>query len=72
MSKINRNELCTVSKTCSKYITNKKNCLLKPQVKGHTFPGKKVAGKVSFSKYEMPIIFQASVTTSQDNFFKIP
>ena len=39
--------------------------------KGHTSPGKNVAGKISFSEYEMPINFQASVTTFQDNFFKI-
>ena len=52
----------------------KKNYLLNPQVKVmtqvkgsmNTSPGKGVA------EYEMPICFQASVTTSQDNFFKIP
>ena len=48
MSKLNRNELCNISKTCSKYITNKKNCLLKPQVKGHTFPGKNCCRKGFF------------------------
>ena len=74
MQKLNKNELCYVSKTHSKYIANKKNYLLNPQVKVmtqvkgsmNTSPGKGVA------EYEMPICFQASVTTSQDNFFKIP
>ena len=74
MQKLNKNELCNVSKTHSKYIANKKNYLLNPQVKGsmNTYPGKGVAEKVSLSEYEMPICFQASVTTSQDNFFKVP
>ena len=39
--------------------------------KGHTSPDKYVAGKGFFSKHEMPISFQASVTPSQDNFFEI-
>ena len=39
--------------------------------KGHTSPGKNDAEKVSFSEYGMPISFQASMTTSQDKFFKI-
>ena len=43
-----------------------------PSGEVHTSPGKIVAGKVFLSKYEMPISFQASVATSQDNFFKIP
>ena len=58
----------------------KKNYLLNPQVKVmtqvkgsmNTSPGKGVAEKVSLSEYEMPICFQANVTTSQENFFKIP
>ena len=41
-------------------------------LKRHTFPGKNLAGKVFPSEYEMPMSFQASVATSQDNFFKIP
>ena len=62
----------TMSQRHSKYIANKKNYLLmNPQGKGHTSLGKNVAGKVFLSEYEMSIIFQASVTTSQDNFFKI-
>ena len=40
--------------------------------KGHTSPGENVAGKVFLSEYKMPISSQASVATSQDNFFKIP
>ena len=39
-----------------KYIENKKN---------------NVAGKVLLLEYEIPISFQASVTTDQGNFFKI-
>ena len=42
-----------------------------PSRKGHTSQGKNVAGRVFLSEYEMPISFQASVATSQDNFFKI-
>ena len=44
----------------------------KSSVKGHTSPDKNVAGKVFLSEYEMPMSFQASVATFQDNFFKTP
>ena len=54
-----------------KYIAKKK-LSSEPSGKGHTSPGKNVAGKVFLSQYEMSISYQASVTTSQDNFFKIP
>ena len=37
-----------------------------------TSPGKNIGEKVSFSELEMLITFQASLTTSQDNYFKIP
>ena len=39
---------------------------------GHTFPRKNAAGNVFLSTYEISIGFQAKVTTSQANFFKIP
>ena len=65
---LEKSELCNVSKTHSKYIANKKN----PHVRVIIPQGKNVEGKVCLSKYEMPhIIFQVSVTTSQDNFVKI-
>ena len=41
----------------SKYIANKK-LSFETSGKGHTSPGKNVAGKVSFSEYEIPISFQ--------------
>ena len=66
MWKLNENELCTASKTRSKYIKVKK-ISSKPSGKGQTSPGENVTGKVSLSKCETPIIFQASVAASQDN-----
>ena len=50
----------------------KKKKSFKPAGKGHTSPGKNVAGKVFPLEYEMPMNFQVSVANSQDNFFKIP
>ena len=49
-----------------------KKIFSEPSGKGHTFPGKNVAGKVFLSKYEMPISFQATMATFQDNFLKMP
>ena len=40
--------------------------------KDYTSPGKNVAGKIFLPICEMPISFQASMATSQDNSFKIP
>ena len=49
-----------------------KKIFSEPSGKGHTFPGKNLAGKVFLSKYEMPISVQATVATFQDNFLKMP
>ena len=44
----------------------------KNYLKGHASPGENVAGKTFLFEYKIPISFQASVATLQDNFFKIP
>ena len=61
-----------MSQGCTWNTLQKKKKSFKPAGKGHTSPGKNVAGKVFPLEYEMPMNFQVSVANSQDNFFKIP
>ena len=59
--------------THSKYIANKKNSLLNPQIKV-ILPQVKMLQDTYFfwNMKSPPINFEASVVTSTNNFFKIP
>ena len=62
----------TMSQGCTRNkLQIKKNYLLNAQVKV-VLPQVKMFQESFFLGYEMLISFQASVATSQDNFFKIP
>ena len=62
----------TMSQGHTGNISQIKKLSSEPSGKGHTSPGENVAGKVFLLEYKMPVSFQESVATSQDNFFKIP
>ena len=61
----------TMSQGHTRNTSHIKKLSSEPSDKGHTSPGKNIAGKEFLSKYEMPISFRACMATSQDTFFEI-